>query len=63
MSIIRALVVVPGRVDAARIIAVLQRDRDIQVVGHASDGANALALVASTGPDIVVLDLTVGPGR
>jgi len=63
MSIIRAVVVVPSPADAARITPVLQRDRDIQVVGHASDGANALALVASTGPDIVVLDLTVGPGR
>jgi two-component system chemotaxis response regulator CheB len=63
MSTIRAVVVVPGPADAARIVPVLQRDRDIAVVGHVSDGASALALVASASPDIVVLDLTVGPGR
>ena len=60
---IRALAVVPGPVDAERITPVLQRDRDIEVVGHASDVASALALIGSTRPDIVVLDLAVGRGR
>ena len=63
MRIIRAVVVVPGAVDAARITPVLQRDRDIEVVGHVADATGALALVASAQPDIVVLDLTVGRGR
>ena len=63
MRIIRAVVVVPAAVDAARVTPVLQRDRDIEVVGHVADATGALALVASARPDIVVLDLTVGRGR
>ena len=60
---IRAVAVVPSPADAARITPVLQRDRDIEVAGHVCDAASAPALVASTRPDIVVLDLTVGGGR
>jgi two-component system, chemotaxis family, protein-glutamate methylesterase/glutaminase len=57
---IRAVAVVP---DPAPIIAALQRERDIAVVGHASDVSAALALVANARPDIVVLDLAVGRSR
>jgi DNA-binding NarL/FixJ family response regulator len=37
--------------------AVLERERDLQVVGEAPDGRTALALCATLRPDVVVMDL------
>jgi two-component system NarL family response regulator len=37
--------------------SLLQRDPDIEVVGEAGDGSEALDLVQSTAPDAVVLDI------
>lgn len=39
--------------------AVLQSARDIQVVGEASTGHEAIALVEQLAPDVVVMDLTM----
>ncbi|MCB9177052.1 MAG: response regulator transcription factor [Caldilineae bacterium] len=43
------------------IVTLLNRSGEIEVVGEASDGAAALALVAQAAPDVLVLDLTM-PG-
>src|SRR5437867_5813414 len=40
----------------------LKLDREIEVVGLAQDGAEARALVASSAPDLVLMDLKM-PGR
>ena len=45
--------------DALR--SMLEKEHDIEIVGEASDGQNALELVASTLPDVVVMDIAM-PG-
>ena len=37
--------------------SLLQRDPDIEVVGEAGDGSEALDLVRSTQPDVIVMDI------
>jgi two-component system response regulator NreC len=44
--------------DGLRLI--LERERDIEVVGDAADAAGALALAASRKPHVMVVDLTLG---
>lgn len=46
----------------AGIVAILDAEPDIAVVGQANDGDSAVALVASTAPNIAVLDVRM-PGR
>jgi DNA-binding NarL/FixJ family response regulator len=58
---IRVVVVDDHAVVREGIRGVLASSSDIDVVGEASDGAEALELVAATQPDVVVLDLTM-PG-
>ena len=41
--------------------AVLGAARDIEVVGEASGGAEAIALVERLDPDVVVMDLSMEP--
>jgi two-component system NarL family response regulator len=41
----------------ARIVANLQRHRDLNVIAEANDGAEALALIKQHRPDIILLDL------
>lgn len=41
--------------------ALLERDADIEVVGEADDGAEAVALVREVTPDVLVMDITM-PG-
>lgn len=43
----------------AGLISLLATAADLEVVGEASDGAQALELVASTGPDVVLMDLSM----
>ena len=37
--------------------SILEREPDIEVVGEAQDGAEAVALAASTAPDVVLMDI------
>lgn len=41
--------------------SVLEREADLRVVGEAGSSAQALAVVASTAPDVVLLDLRLSP--
>lgn len=43
----------------AGIRALLERMEGVEVVGEASDGCEALALVTDTSPDVVLLDITM----
>ena len=58
---IRVVVVDDHAVVREGIRGVLASSSDIEVVGEASDGTEALQLVTATRPDVVVLDLTM-PG-
>jgi DNA-binding NarL/FixJ family response regulator len=44
-------------------LASLVEHRGVRVVGQAGDGAQLLALVAETGPDLVVVDIRMPPTR
>lgn len=59
---IRVLVVDDHPVVRSGLIGMLAVTDDIAVVGEAGDGAEALALVESTRPDVVLMDLRM-PGR
>ena len=59
---IRVLVVDDHPVVRSGLIGMLAVTDDIAVVGEAGDGAEALALVESTQPDVVLMDLRM-PGR
>ncbi|GAA1119387.1 response regulator transcription factor [Kribbella jejuensis] len=54
---IRVLVVDDHPVVRSGLSGMLSVTEDITVVGEAGDGAEALALVESTGPDVVLMDL------
>jgi len=41
------------------LLALLTREADIHIVGHASDGRQAVALVSSLQPDVVVMDIAM----
>ena len=56
---IRVLLVDDHSVVRMGLAAVLAAERDIEVVGEASDGAEALSAVARLRPDIVVMDLSM----
>ena len=58
---IRVLVVDDHPVVRAGIAALLESAADIEIVGTAASGAEALAQVASAAPDVVVMDLRM-PG-
>lgn len=46
----------------AGLAALIDGETDMTVVGEASDNATALSGIARTGPDIVLMDLRLGPG-
>ncbi|NHA70287.1 response regulator [Phycicoccus flavus] len=54
---IRLLVVDDHPVVRAGMVAVLGEEADLEVVGEAANGAEALALVPRLGPDVVLMDL------
>ena len=58
---IRVVVVVDHQMLRASIRVILAAEADMEWVGEASDGAEAVALVARTRPDIVLMDLSM-PG-
>lgn len=53
----RVLVVDDHPVVRAGIVGLLAGEGDLEVVGEAADGAEALDLVARAGPDVVLMDL------
>jgi DNA-binding NarL/FixJ family response regulator len=55
--VIRLLVVDDHPVVRAGMVAVLGEEPDLEVVGEAADGAQALALVPRLRPDVVLMDL------
>ncbi|MGW4381620.1 response regulator [Kitasatospora sp. NPDC004531] len=46
----------------AGLLALLSSDRTVEVVGEASTGEEAVALTARLRPDVVLMDLQLGPG-
>jgi len=61
MGAIRVLIVDDHDLVRAGIRALLDRSSDIEVVGEAGDGREALDLIARTAPDVVLLDISL-PG-
>jgi len=59
---IRVLVADDHPIVRGGIVALLAGEADIDVVGEATDGLSAVALAASTNPDIVLMDLRMPPG-
>jgi two-component system chemotaxis response regulator CheB len=58
----RVVVVEDSIVQRAKLVEVLESDGDIEVVGEATTAVEAIALVASLGPDVVTLDLNIPDG-
>ncbi|MCZ0989203.1 response regulator [Streptomyces diastatochromogenes] len=56
-EVLRVVVVDDHTVMRAGVIALLDGEEDIEVVGEASDGRAALGLVASHNPDVALVDL------
>lgn len=56
---IRVLVADDHHLVREGIVALLERAGDIQVVGQAGDGEEAVALAGSENPDVIVLDVTM----
>jgi two-component system, LytTR family, response regulator len=54
---IRALIVDDERLARARLVRLLKKRTDVEVVGVAVDGDDALELIASAKPDLVFLDI------
>lgn len=61
MAKIRVLVVDDHTIVREGIRALLARRKDIEIVGEAADGQQALAQVAATDPDVVLMDIAM-PG-
>ena len=55
----RTAVVVDDDADIRVLLDTFLRLRDVEVVGEAADGAEAIDLVTRAHPDVVVLDLTM----
>jgi two-component system, chemotaxis family, protein-glutamate methylesterase/glutaminase len=58
----RVVVVEDSLVQRAKLVAVLELDGDITVVGEATTAIEAIALVAALQPDVVTLDLNIPDG-
>jgi two-component system chemotaxis response regulator CheB len=58
----RVVVVEDSVLQRANLVAVLQADGDIAVIGEASSAVEAISLVASLRPDVVTLDLNIPGG-
>src|SRR5262245_22595786 len=54
---IRALIVDDSQMERRAIRAVLEADEGIEVVGEATDGAEAVVQAAALSPDIIIMDI------
>lgn len=62
-STVRVVLVDDHPVVRAGMRALLEGQHDMTVVGEAADGASALDVVRRTRPDVVLMDLNLGPGE
>jgi two-component system, NarL family, response regulator len=58
-STVRVLIADDHRLFAEALEAILTADDRIEIVGHASDGREAVALYQSVRPDIVLMDIAM----
>ena len=56
---IRVLIADDHRLVRAGLISLIEADADIEVVGEAADGQQALEVAAATTPDVVLMDLSM----
>jgi two-component system LytT family response regulator len=61
MGVIRTIVVDDEKPARMRLLELLQREPDVEVVGTATGGREAVDLIRSTGPDLLLLDVQM-PG-
>jgi DNA-binding NarL/FixJ family response regulator len=59
--VIRVLIADDQALIRSAVVSLLRRESDIEVVGEASDGAEAIAIATREHPDVVVMDLRM-PG-
>ena len=59
---VRVLVVDDHPIVRGGLVALLQGQPDVEVVGEASNGAEAISRADDTMPDVVLTDLRLGPG-
>jgi DNA-binding NarL/FixJ family response regulator len=59
MAAIRVLIADDHRLFAEALEAILVGDERIEVVGHASDGQEAVELVTRLAPDVVLMDISM----
>src|SRR5687767_15890636 len=62
MSKIRALVVDDEPMARDRVLALLQHEEDVEVVGECGDGTQAVTAIHNQAPDLVFLDVQM-PGH
>lgn len=62
MTKIRALVVDDEPIARARVVSLLERETDIEVVGECSNGRQAVSAIATTNPDLLFLDIQMPEG-
>ena len=56
---IRVLIADDHRLFAEALAAILSTDERLEVVGHASDGEEAVELATRLGPDVVLMDISM----
>src|ERR671931_2101832 len=56
---IRVLIADDHRMFAEALEAILATDERLEVVGHASDGADAVRLALKTRPDVILMDIAM----
>lgn len=61
-SVIRVVVVDDHPIVRDGLIGIFSREDDLEVVGEASDGREALVVIDRTAPDVVIMDLRMPGG-
>lgn len=63
MTKIRTLVIDDEPIARARVVSLLERENDIEVVGECSSGRQAVSAIASTNPDLLFVDIQMPEGN